>query len=278
MVGRPSPGSGWRDVSRFSAACEQSSSGMALAHRLPGCRKRRPSLDPHAHALTNDQCKHVGALPAARIQGRPRPQIPDRSLNQGRAPRVRSSKESDQCFAPLRPDELHGDGGTLQLKRRKPRNLILMDNRKRLVSALCSVALGASLCAFAARAPGKTLFVGLTPPVPPTPLLRGLWSDCDAQKYIVATVQGYNSSGFHVCAATDYYGDTVSTSCPDSAAYLSTSVTELTNSNTGSNRNLCTAYANWGATGPICYATVNAHAPGGGRCTSTQFRAMAASQ
>ena len=277
MVGRPSPGSGWRDVSRFSAACEQSSSGMALAHRLPGCRKRRPSLDPHAHALTNDQCKHVGALPAARIQGRPRPQIPDRSLNQGHAPRLFSSKESGQRFALMRPDELHGDGGTLQLKRRKPRNVILMDNRKRLVSALCSVALGASLCAFAGRAPGKTLFVGLTPPVPPTPLLRAPWSECNGLNLIIATAQGYDSGGSLVCTATDYYGDTVSTSCPNSAAYLVTGVTEMSVT-TGADRRLCTAYAGWGVPGPVCYATVNAHAPGRAGCTSTQFRSMAASQ
>jgi len=152
-----------------------------------------------------------------------------------------------------------------------------MENRKRLFLAICSVTLGASLCAFAGRAPAKTLHAALQA-AGASP--GGPWYQCTQAGQVVsytifAVANGLNSQGNVVCGATDYTGATTHTDC-NGAATASTSLLEQAAFPTNSIFTMCSASGNWG-TGAKCSATLYAYQTNVSHsCAQTSFTAMGA--
>jgi hypothetical protein len=94
----------------------------------------------------------------------------------------------------------------------------MIDNRKRLVGAFLSLGVALSICAFAARAPGRGLSTRLTN----SANVSGSWSPCNGLPPTLIWAQGigFDSNLAVACSANDSQGTTVHRDCPNGVMHI----------------------------------------------------------
>jgi hypothetical protein len=157
-----------------------------------------------------------------------------------------------------------------------------MKNLKRLGMASCALAVGLSICAFAARAPGGTLATALGPAVPGPPQAGCYYfAGCSGfDVTIAANAVGYDSQGIITCDVKDYDGSTHVTTCPSTSTKFTTSVVKIYSS-THTKSAWCSSTAKWGDSGgnsSQCNVTLDARVicltNNDRSCYSTNFLAI----
>lgn len=94
-----------------------------------------------------------------------------------------------------------------------------MQNRKRLMAAVCALGGALAVCGFAARAPGRTLFGVMDPSAPAIPYYA-----CDSNgnriKPIGVRALGITTNFRVVCMVEDIHGSTQHRTCDSQAAIV----------------------------------------------------------
>lgn len=159
-----------------------------------------------------------------------------------------------------------------------------MENRKRLVLALCSVGTALAIAGVSVRAPGRTLYTFLSPaPRPGSPGFGGCKNGEPNPSFepsiaSVARGIGLNPSTGRtqvLCSVKDYDGSTHHTACSIDAVVMQVSVV---NEAFGTSDSRCTAQGSWGSS-LKCSASVSnqTSAPPAPPCTDMTFTATAVS-